>query len=270
MKIHQIRNATILVEYDDVRLLVDPMLARKGAFPTMTFLKAKGRNPTVDLPEGAMALMETATHCLITHCRRGHFDHFDTAAKRWLRKRQIPVFCTPRDMPFLKQKGLNVVPLKRDDARAQGFLTGTIQTTPCRHGRGIIGPFMEHGAGYLIKQPGEPSLYLTGDTLLTEPIKEIVRTQTPDVIVAPAGDARFDIGGPVIMGVADMIALARLTPGVVVANHLGAINHCLVTRDEVASAAERAGLGNRICAPDDGATLTFESRIKTGDRPRAV
>jgi L-ascorbate metabolism protein UlaG (beta-lactamase superfamily) len=271
MKIHQIRNATILVEFNDVRLLVDPMLARKDAFPTMTFLKAKARNPTVDLPEGAMDLFETATHCLITHCQRGHFDHFDTAAKRWLRKRQLPVFCTPRDAPFLKKRGLNVVPLVRDDIHPQPFFEGTLQTVPCRHGRGVIGPFMEHGAGYLIKQPNNPSLFLTGDTVLTEEVKQITKAHAPDVVVAPAGDARFDIGGRVILGTEDMIALAQLTPGVVVANHLEAINHCLVRRDDVRSAARQAGLGHRVLAPEDGEVLTFamptpsqETRKTTG------
>lgn len=261
MKIHQIRNATILIEFGDIRLLVDPMLSDRGMLPPLRLFKMRGRNPTVSLPKNAQELVDSATHCIITHCQRGHFDHLDEAAMKWLRKTQLPVFCTPRDEPFLASKGINMVPLRRDDAEPQLFLGGTIQTTPCRHGRGFVGKFMEHGVGYVIRIPGQPSLYLTGDTILTDAVLEVVKQHSPDGIVAPAGGARFDIGKEIIMNAQDVITLAQLTPATVIANHVEAISHCPISRADIQSAAMSAGLTERIIAPNDGAFVSLTPKV---------
>lgn len=257
MKIIQIRNATILVDFGDTRILVDPMLGPRKAYPPLRLFKYRGRNPSVDLPEGAAESLQTATHCMVTHFQRGHFDHLDSAGERWIKARDLPVFCTPRDAKALGQKGISTLPLRRDTRDAQSFLNGQVRTTKCRHGDGFIGWFMEHGVGYFIEMPGEPSLLLTGDTILTQELKEFVEGHSPDVIVAPAGGARFDLGRDIIMDDQDMVALARLTTGTIVANHLGAISHCPVSREQVAQTARQAGLAGRIVAPTDGQELHF-------------
>lgn len=257
MIIHQIRNATVLIEMGDIRLLVDPMLADKGALPPLRVFKYRGRNPSVRLPDDAMALMETATHCIITHCQRGHFDHLDGAAIKWLRDGAVPVFCTPRDSDFLTSKGLKTVRLARDDKQRQPFLGGQIQTTPCRHGRGFVGRFMEHGVGYFLEMPNEPSLYLTGDTILTTDVRTLVQTKLPEIVIAPAGGARFDIGSEIIMNQHDLVSMAKLTPGIIIANHLEAISHCPVSRRDVSIVAQAAGLQDRIFAPLDGERIAL-------------
>lgn len=114
---------------------------------------------------------------------------------------------------------------------------------------------MEHGVGYLIEMPDEPSLYLAGDTILTHRVREFVRQHQPDVSVVPAGGARFDIGGDIIMGADDVMAFTRLATGTVVANHLEAISHCPVTRTELLAAARRAGVSQRLVVPADGETV---------------
>lgn len=258
MKIHQIRNATILIDCGDLRLLVDPMLMDKNTLPPLRLFKRRGRNPVVALPENARALLDQATHCLITHFRKGHFDHLDKAAVKWLRERELPVLCTPGDADVLAKKGLRTMPLKRSFAEPQDLLGGTIQLTPCRHGKGLVGLFMEHGVGYFIRLPGEPSVLVTGDTILTPQLAAFVLSHKPDIVVAPAGGARFDIGGKIIMDAGDMVALAKLTPGKIVANHIGAISHCPVSRADVEQCARQAGLQGRIFAPADGEALAFE------------
>lgn len=257
MRIHQIRNATILVDFGEMRLLVDPMFADRHAVPPLRLFRYRGRNPAVPLPENAWPLLESATHCLITHFQKGHFDHLDRAAAKWLRSRDLPVVCTPRDAEVLAKKGLRTRPLQHDHAQAHSFFDGTIRTTPCRHGRGLVGMLMEHGVGYFIQMPGEPSLLLTGDTILTPDLEHFLETHRPDVVVAPAGGARFDVGGEIIMNAQDMVALARRTSGTIVANHIGAISHCPVTRADVLRAATLAGMAGRILAPADGTSLTF-------------
>ncbi|MGH8382997.1 MBL fold metallo-hydrolase [Pseudomonas sp.] len=255
MKIQQIRNATIILELGSYRVLVDPMLARKGELPPLRVFRARQRNPLVELPDAAAQALESVTHCLITHCQKGHFDHLDRAAKRWLRARQIPVICTPHDAPYLVEQGLNVQALPDDHQTPSPFLGGWIRTVRCTHGEGLIGRLMEHGVGYLIEICGEPSLYLAGDTLLTPTVRDFVLQHQPQVSVVPAGGARFDVGNHIIMGVDDVLAFTRLSLGTVVANHLEAISHCPVTRDGLAHAATGAGVAQRLLIPLDGQVL---------------
>ncbi|MBM7060583.1 MBL fold metallo-hydrolase [Pseudomonas sp. UL073] len=258
MNIQQIRNATLILELGPHRVLVDPMLARKDALPPLRLFGARQRNPLVELPAEADAALEGVTHCLITHCQKGHFDHLDRAAIRWLRSKQLPVICTPHDAPHLARLGLNVLPLGADHTQPGEFLGGRIRTVRCTHGYGVVGRLMEHGVGYLIELPDAPSLYLAGDTVLTPTIREFVSRHQPDVSVVPAGGARFDLGGDIIMGIDEVIEFVRLSRGTVVANHLEAISHCPVSRAALAEAARRAGVAQRLRIPADGETLSFE------------
>lgn len=254
MRITQLRNATLIVHAGPFHILVDPMLAPKDALPPLR-LFARQRNPTVDLPANAAIALAHVTHCLITHCQKGHFDHLDRAGKQWLRERQIPVICTPHDAAHLRQRGLNVQPLPANHATPQPFLTGTIRTVRCTHGLGLVGALMEHGVGYLIALPGEPTLYLSGDTVLTDTVRQFVRQHQPDVCVVPAGGAHFDLGGDIIMGVDEVIAFAHIATGRIIANHLEALSHCPVRRDDLRRAAAADGLSGRLLIPEDGATV---------------
>ena len=263
MKITQLRNATIVLEFmsegEPVVLLVDPMLAVRGALPPLKLLVGKRRrNPLVEMPASADALLGRVTHALVTHCQRGHFDHLDRAAKRFLRERQLPVLCMPHDRDYLIQRGLKVMPL--GGMQRQAFFGGYITPIRCQHGRGWIGRLMEHGVGYFIELPGEPSLYLAGDTVLSDEVARCLRELDPEVSVLPAGGARMDLGSEILMDAAELCEAGRLTTGVVVVNHLEALDHCPVSREQVWQAAAAAGLSHRVRVPLDGEAMEFRTR----------
>lgn len=257
MKITQLRNATVVLEIGDSRILVDPMLAQKYSLPPLKFLGQRQRNPLVDLPSVADSLLESVTHCLITHCQKGHFDHLDRTGVKWLRSKQIPVICTPHDADFLHQRGINVNPLPDNHDTPQAFLRGKIRTVPCTHGKGMIGLFMEHGVGYFIEIPGEPSLYLAGDTILTQTVRDFIDDFQPEISLIPAGGAKFDVGNEIIMGSAEVVEFTLAVNGMVVVNHLEALSHCPVKRTEIKFAATHAGVKDRLLVPEDGETLEF-------------
>ncbi|WP_426100398.1 MBL fold metallo-hydrolase [Massilia sp. TSP1-1-2] len=258
LQITQLRNATIIIHSGAHHILVDPMLGAKYSLPPLRVFDGKReRNPILDLPPGAAGALEQVTHCLITHCQKGHFDHLDYEGRRFLRERRIPVTCTAHDAGYLARRGLDAQPLAPDSSTPQPFLNGTIQTVRCTHGRGWIGALMEHGVGYLIALPGEGTLYLAGDTILSSAVCQAVERYQPDICVVPAGGARMDLGGEIIMGPDEVIAFAKMARGTVVANHLEALSHCPPTRAALAAAAQAVGVGARLRIPADGERLSF-------------
>lgn len=265
MLITQLRNATVLLEFQHagrpVGLLVDPMLAPRGSLPALRYLGTRRqRNPLVDLPAEADAALQRVTHALITHCQRGHFDHLDRAGKQFLRERQIPVLCMPHDAAYLAQRGLQVLPLA-GEGRQPFALGGQVTPVACTHGRGWVARFMEHGHGYLLELPGEPSVYLAGDTVLTPPVRDCLQRLQPGVAVLPAGGARFDLGTDILMDAAEVAQAAALMTGAVVVNHLEALDHCPTTRAQVRALAQRGGWAHRLWVPEDGECREYPGPI---------
>lgn len=144
-----------------------------------------------------------------------------------------------QDADYLRKRRLNVQELSGQSAGT--FFNGSIQAIPCLHGEGFIGSLMAHGYGYYIQIPQQPSLYIAGDTLLTAEVRYCLTTLEPAVSVLPAGGARLDLGGDIIMGQADILAALQLSSGIIVANHLEALDHCPVTRAGLLQEATRRG-----------------------------
>lgn len=255
MRIHFIRNATLLIESGDRRILVDPMLGPRGSLPPMAIFRHRARcNPLVDLPPGAADTAATATVALITHL---HPDHLDGHGAALLATKQIPTHGNPPDLAKLRKRGICAQPIPPDTDHA--FLGGTIRSIPTEHGYGFLLKLMGPGVGYLIRLPGEPSLYLTGDTVLTPAARRVLADERPDVCVFPAGTAQLDFGRPILMPIAEMVEFVRLSRGVAVANHLESLNHCPTTRDALRAAMTDAGLASRLKIPADGETLEFKA-----------
>ena len=254
MKITQLRNATIVIEVGVNVILVDPMLAPKEAIPSLKYFTGNNRrNPLVEMPAVTDEILSRVTHCLITHCQKGHFDHLDRAGTKWLRENKIPVFCSEQDSEFLKKKGLEVHTLAAETGNS--FLSGTIDLVPCLHGKGIIGKFMAHGFGFYIQFENEPSLYITGDTILTDTVKNFITDNQPSWTVLPAGGARFNLGDDIIMGQEEALQVASFSKGKIIANHLEALDHCPVTRKSLQNEATKRKFDDRFFVPEDGESI---------------
>ncbi len=254
MKIQLLRNATLVVEIAGQRILVDPMLGDAHSIMPFAFLRhAARRNPTVPLPPGADAALQGITLGIITHCRRGHADHLDGAGAAFLEQNKVPVYCSSGDESHLVARKIRTIALRAGEPRA--FFGGTIQTTPAQHGHGAVGAMMGRGVGYMIVVPGEPSLYLSGDTVMTDEVRDVLATHRPDVAVVHAGGASMDVGRPILMTLAEIAEFVRLAPGLVVATHLEALNHCPATRADVAASLAAQGLLERVRIPRDGDTI---------------
>ncbi|MBY6186067.1 MBL fold metallo-hydrolase [Marinobacter hydrocarbonoclasticus] len=263
MKLHHLRSATFIIESGDHRILIDPMLGAAGSIPPFSAFRFKARrNPTVDLPANAGDALEAVTHALITHSRTfgiralQHLDHLDSEGERLLTRKQTPVWTPDKDADYLRKLGINVntglVPWQ-----PVPFLGGTITAVPCQHGHGWIHTVMANGYGFFIELPGEPSLYISGDTVLTDDVRRALTELKPDIAILAAGQAQMDLGKPLLMAGTELMEFVRLSPGTVVANHMEALNHCAVDRKTFAELVKQAGVSDRVRIPGDGEVLTF-------------
>jgi len=262
MKLHFLRNATLTISTKDHTILLDPMLATKGAIPPLSFVRHRARrNPLVSLPGNAQDALAEVDTALITHCKRGHADHLDKNGARFLAGKGLPTYCREADEKFLRKRGINARRLRTGER--QDFLGGHITPIPTKHGCGWIAALMGPGVGYFIELPDEPSLYIAGDTVMTNDVRSVLRERKPDVAIVAAGNASVDIGKPILMSLAEVMEFTSLAPGKVIANHLEALNHCPVTRAELAQVSREANLSDKLQIPADGDILKFER--KTGD-----
>lgn len=256
MQIHFLRNATFILQNHDHHILVDPMLGKRGHLPPYSiFRHPLRRNPLVDLPANATSALKNVTTCLITHCRFGHFDHLDKAGAEFLRKRQIQVYGNHLDANYLIKKGINFTPIKLK--QTIDFCSGTLTSVKTEHGYGWIGKMMGPGMGYIVRLPNAPSLYISGDTVLTDSVRQVLCDEKPDIAIVAAGGASLDVGKPILMPMAELLEFGQLAPQHVVAIHMEALNHCPITRTELRIEYEKAGLSERLFIPEDGEILEF-------------
>jgi len=264
MLIHHLRNATFVIESKENFILIDPMLSEKGKLPPFALIRHKPqRNPTVALPGNASQFLSKVTHCLITHSQKSgiefltHTDHLDKPGKSFLQKNDIPIVCCRQDAPYIKKNGINVE-AALDYWQPTPWLGGEITAVPALHGHSWMHNFMANGAGFYLQLPGEPSIYISGDTVYTDDVERALTECKPDIAVVAAGGASLDMGGPILMPMDEIITFIRTAPGKVIANHLEALNHCPVTRTQLKQELEKNELSAKTVIPDDGETLTVE------------
>ncbi|MFT5645584.1 MAG: L-ascorbate metabolism protein UlaG (beta-lactamase superfamily) [Aureispira sp.] len=254
MKIHHLRNATMIIEAGNQFILVDPMIGPKASLPTFTFFRFKAkRNPIAPFPDNADILLEKVTHCIITH---RHPDHLDAAGMKFLIKHNIPVSCSIKDAPILKKKGLNIIQSVNYWERVD-FLGGKIEGIPAKHGYGFVAKPMGNVMGFYLQLPNQPSIYLSSDTIYTQDVHKVLSEYQPKISVVAGGSAQLDIFQPLLMTMDDILKFIQNAPEKVIVNHLEAVNHCPTTRTGLKSKLENKQLIHNVSIPEDGESIIF-------------
>ena len=263
MKIHHLRSATFIIESKEHYILVDPMLGAKGSLPPFSLFRFNAvRNPTVQLPKNSDQLLEKVTHCLLTHSQTfglrlfQHTDHLDKSGEQFLITHNIPVFTPSKDKAYLQKYGMNVSH-GLDHWQTIDFLGGHLTAIPAQHGHGWITRLMANGCGFYLELPNEPSLYMSGDTVLTDDVRKVLHDFKPDITIVAAGEAQMDVGQPILMPANEVVEFIKLSPNIVIANHLEALNHCPVERKALKQALFNLDILNKVYIPEDGETIHF-------------
>jgi L-ascorbate metabolism protein UlaG (beta-lactamase superfamily) len=245
MRLRLIRHATLLVEYGGHRLLVDPMLDDAGARPAIQNSPNPRTNPLVALPISAPEVLQDIESVLVTHT---HSDHWDASAAELLPK-NLPLFGQPEDESKFRSQGFTAV---QPVSKSADWHDTEITRTGGQHGTGEIGKAMAPVSGFVLRASGEPTLYVAGDTIWCPEVAEALREFRPEVVILNCGAAQFLEGGPITMTAEDVITVCRNIPGAqVVAVHMEAINHCPLTRSDLAFQLQAARVSRQVAIPDD-------------------
>ncbi len=260
LSIQQIRNATIKVSYGDQVFLVDPMLARKGAYPGFEgTYRSHLRNPLVELPESAESVLGGVNAVIVSHT---HLDHWDDAAQQ----------AVPKNMPMFVQDATDAALLRKQGFRDVRILSANttfngvqISKAGARHGSEemyaipevakVLGATM----GFVFQKPGLKTVYVAGDTVWESVVRTTLNNFKPDVVVLNTGDARingFDTG--IIMGKEDTLRVHQLAPNAtIVAVHMDAVNHMTVSRNDLQDYVIENGIEKNVLIPQDGEVINF-------------
>ncbi|AHZ54564.1 MBL fold metallo-hydrolase [Bacillus cereus] len=253
MNIHQIRNATIVVEYAGKRFLIDPMLAEKGTYPPFPNSPRQDQNnPLVSLPVPVENIINNIDAVIVTHL---HLDHFDEAAQRILPK-DIKLFVqNEEDATEVRNAGFKNVEVLQEDTVFEGI---QLLKTKGEHGRGEILKLAGLVCGIVFKHQSEKMLYVAGDTVWYDEVQKILDTHKPEIIVVNGGDNQFFEGGSLIMDKEDIYEVYKAAPNSqIIVVHMEAVNHWNLSREELKSFISEKGITSTVSVPDDGQSYTF-------------
>ncbi|XZG69358.1 MBL fold metallo-hydrolase [Chitinibacteraceae bacterium HSL-7] len=258
LTVQLVRSATIKLDYGDLALLVDPMLAAQHAYAGLPGT----RNSHLRYPTSALTMpVDEAIRVdavIVTHT---HPDHWDEAARALL-PRDMPLFAQhPADAAAIGADGFSDVRLLDEGAH---FGPVRLRRTGGQHGSdaimAVIGDRLGEVCGVVFERDGYPTVYVAGDTVWHDEVERAIARYRPDVIVLNAGYAQIDgMDGAIIMGKEDLERAHRLAPhATVLAVHVDAVNHGMQDRGDLAGFIAARGLPpERVRVPANGERCVF-------------
>lgn len=99
------------------------------------------------------------------------------------------------------------------------------------HGRGEILKMAGHVCGIVFKYVSEKTLYVAGDTVWCDAVRQTIETHKTEVIVVNAGDNQ---GGSLVLEENDVHEVVKAAPNAkVITSHMEAVNHWNLSREDL-------------------------------------
>lgn len=250
-KIRLLRHATLVVEMNGQKILIDPMLSKKDGLDPVQNCGNEVRFPMVELPISDIELTNLLSEInavVVTHLHR---DHWDIIAQNLIPKNTL-IFCQPNDKPKIEEQGFkNVTPIS-GDLVWEGI---SITRTSGQHGDGEIGKKMGEVSGFVFNHKKE-TIYVAGDTIWCEDVEKALSGFEPDITILNAGGAKFLTGNPITMTPSDILKVHNKLPKTkIIAVHMDTVNHCFIKRTDLLKVLTENRLESHVLIPNDGATI---------------
>ena len=256
-----IGNATVLIRYAGMTILTDPTFIHKHEQVSLGYGMHTTRltDPAMDIRD-----LPPLDLILLSHF---HGDHFDQVAEEKLQK-DLPIITTEHASTELSDKGFTqTIPLATWESTVvkKGEFQVQITSMPGKHGPGMVEAFLPTVMGSMLEFQtiqGQVTLrlYITGDTLIHDDLKEIPN-RYPNIDLA-----LFHLGGTRIMGILltmdaeqGVEAIHLINPREVIPIHYNDYEVFKSPLEEFKNAVAVAGLENRVRYLSHGETYEFET-----------
>lgn len=252
--------ATVILRFGGFTILTDPNFLHAGDHAHLGYglMAQRLTDPAIDIEQ-----VPPLDFCVLSHY---HGDHFDKVAEEKLQK-DLPIVTTQHAVTELSARGFTAgVPLNTWESVVirKGEQEVRITSMPGKHGPAVVEAFLPDVMGSMLEfrtadGPVALRLYITGDTLLYDDLKEIP-ARYPDIHLA-----LFHLGGTRIMGILltmdaeqGVEAMQLINPREVVPIHYNDYEVFKSPLEDFKSAVEAAGLADRVRYLSHGETYEFQ------------
>ena len=260
MKIQQIRNATLKIAYGGKTFLTDPWLQEKGALGTfadkpfrcLSPEKETVAMPMCGLPMPREEVLQGVDAYVVTHIHPDHIDMSPDCIGNTLDK-NVPVFVQGADdAQVLMKNGFTDINVLYENSR---FGEVQLVKTPGWHGTKIP---MCPTCGVVFRAAGEKSLYVAGDTIWYDGVRDALLEYRPDIVVLNACAAEFTTYGRLIMNAEDVARVHECLPdATIIISHMDNVAHASITRADMRMLLKDLLGAKSALMPEDGETLEF-------------
>jgi L-ascorbate metabolism protein UlaG (beta-lactamase superfamily) len=253
-----IGNATVLIRVAGFTILTDPTFIHKHE---QTWLGGGLHTTRLTDPAIELADLPPLDLVLLSHF---HGDHFDQVAERDL-DRALPIVTTPQSANDLEERGFaNCIPLEVWESLSveKGSAKLRITATPARHGPPLVDLVLPDVMGSVLdvtRADGSASrIYITGDTLVIDELREIPR-RFPDIDIA-----LLHLGGTRVLGILVSMdakqgveAMRIVDPALAIPIHYNDYDVFTSPLSDFQDEVRAAGLEDRVHYLSHGETYTF-------------
>nr|WP_205752422.1 MBL fold metallo-hydrolase [Cryptosporangium phraense] len=223
MRITHVGGPTVLFEVAGRRILTDPTFDPPGRRYNFGLGTASRKVAGPALSADAVGPVDVV---LLSHDH--HADNLDDAGRAVLPSAGTVVTTTSgaRRLGLPNARGL--APWESTVLSSLGVPDLTITATPCRHGPPLSHPIVGDVVGFALSWEGAGTLWMTGDTVLYDAVREVPKRIDVDTMLLHLGSVQFGLTGPVRYSMnaregAELIELAG--PRVVVPVHYEGWSH---------------------------------------------
>ncbi|MCA1992445.1 MAG: MBL fold metallo-hydrolase [Coleofasciculus sp. S288] len=254
-----IGTATVLLRYAGFTILTDPNFLHQGDHVHLGYgiRSARRTDPAI-----AIEQLPPLDLIVLSHM---HEDHFDRIAAAKLDK-NLPIITTQHAADDLQKQGFTApqavktwetLTVTKGDTRAR------ITAMPGRHGPGILSAVLPPVMGSMLEFQPTPEktvfrLYITGDTLVYEDLKEIPK-RYPDIDLA-----LLHLGGTKVFGILltmdakqGVQAIQIISPHLSIPIHFNDYTVFKSPLEDFMQAVKEAGLEERVTYLSHGETYPF-------------
>ncbi len=254
-----IGTATVLLRYAGFTILTDPNFLHQGDHVHLHYgiRSARRTNPAIEMEELPQIDLIVLSHM--------HEDHFDRLVEQKLDK-SLPIVTTQHAAAKLQKKGFKCTQALNTWETltvTKGDASLRISAMPGRHGPGILNALLPPVNGSMLEfqtatREASFRLYITGDTLIHEQLKEIPQ-RYPDIDLA-----LLHLGGTRIFGVMltmdakqGIQAIQIIAPRTAIPIHYNDYTVFKSPLEDFIKAVAAAGLENKVRYLSHGETYKF-------------